>query len=166
VTDGYGVGCRQRDRSEKPTTRTAKRRNCGRSMGGLVYHEAKRSRGSRGPGSSESGAWRRRGHYSERPAPARPMPRERSEWGASLGTDEIDLNRSHISWVRPLGRACDEIGGGDRRSPSIAGGYRIPDRAGSVYERISVDPFSEPDGDELVKGTSSPTLILTRSSFW
>jgi transcription elongation factor GreB len=48
-----------------------------------------------------------------------------------VGTDEVDLNRNHISWVSPLGRA-DEVGSGRQRSSPSAGRHRIPDRAGSV----------------------------------
>ena len=29
-----------------------------------------------------------------------------------VGTDEIDLNRNHISWVSPLGARVDEVGSG------------------------------------------------------
>ena len=29
-----------------------------------------------------------------------------------VGTDEVDLNRNHISWVSPLGRRVDEVGSG------------------------------------------------------
>src|SRR6202795_990310 len=31
-----------------------------------------------------------------------------------VGTDEVDLNRNHISWVSPLGRALMKSAGGDR----------------------------------------------------
>src|SRR5919112_3208883 len=31
-----------------------------------------------------------------------------------VGTDEVDLNRNHISWVSPLGRALMKSGPGDR----------------------------------------------------
>ena len=29
-----------------------------------------------------------------------------------VGTDEVDLNRNHISWVSPLGARVDEVGSG------------------------------------------------------
>ena len=31
-----------------------------------------------------------------------------------VGTDEVDLNRNHVSWVSPLGRALMKAGAGDR----------------------------------------------------
>jgi transcription elongation factor GreB len=30
-----------------------------------------------------------------------------------VGTDEVDLNRNHISWVSPLGRALTKSAAGD-----------------------------------------------------
>jgi len=47
-----------------------------------------------------------------------------------VGTDEIDLNRNHISWVSPLGRALMKSAAGDSVVLQLLG--RIPDRAGSA----------------------------------
>jgi transcription elongation factor GreB len=49
-----------------------------------------------------------------------------------VGTDEVDLDRNHISWVSPLGRAFAEVGSRRQRCTPSAGRYRIPGRAGSV----------------------------------
>src|SRR3981081_942464 len=56
-----------------------------------------------------------------------------------VGTDEVDLNRTHISWVARLGRGVsksgargDEGGRGRSRSSPSAGRYNIPDCGGSV----------------------------------
>jgi transcription elongation factor GreB len=48
-----------------------------------------------------------------------------------VGTDEVDLNRNHISWVSPLRARVDEVGRRQRSSPRTAR-YRIPDRAGGA----------------------------------
>jgi transcription elongation factor GreB len=47
-----------------------------------------------------------------------------------VGTDEVDLNRNHISWVSPLGRALMKSASGRQRSSPSAPRYRISDRAG------------------------------------
>src|SRR5678815_1033788 len=39
-----------------------------------------------------------------------------------VGTDEVDLNRSHISWVSPLGRALMKSAAGDRVVLQAPGG--------------------------------------------
>ena len=49
-----------------------------------------------------------------------------------VGTDEIDLNRNHISWVSPLGRALTKSVARDSVVLQLPGGYRVPDRAGTV----------------------------------
>ena len=62
--------------------------------------------------------------------------------------DEIDLNRNHISWVSPLGRALMKSAAGD----SVV--LQLPGRTENLtvlevrYERISVEPFREPPGSE------------------
>jgi transcription elongation factor GreB len=65
-----------------------------------------------------------------------------------VGVDEIDLERSHISWVSPLARALMKRGEGDRvvlRAPGRTEELRILDVR---YERISVQPFKEPPGTQ------------------
>jgi hypothetical protein len=39
-----------------------------------------------------------------------------------VGTDEIDLNRNHISWVSPLGRALMKSAAGDSVVLQVPGG--------------------------------------------
>ena len=39
-----------------------------------------------------------------------------------VGTDEVDLNRNHISWVSPLGRALMKSAAGDRVVLQAPGG--------------------------------------------
>lgn len=63
-----------------------------------------------------------------------------------VGTDEIDLNRHHISFVSPLGRALMRSSAGDTvvlQAPSGAEELTVLE---VYYERIAVEPFREPQG--------------------
>ena len=65
-----------------------------------------------------------------------------------VGTDEVDLNRNHISWVSPLGRTLMKSAAGDRVALQAPGGTEYLDVLEVCYERISVEPFREPPGSE------------------
>jgi transcription elongation factor GreB len=65
-----------------------------------------------------------------------------------VGTDEVDLNRNHISWVSPLGRALMKSVAGDRVVLRAPGGTTYLTVLEVVYKRISVEPFREPPGAE------------------
>ena len=76
-----------------------------------------------------------------------------------VGTDEVDLNRNHISYVSPLGRALMKSAAGDSVVLQAPGGTESLTVLEVCYERISVEPFREPHGSAAVaKGTPSPTL--------
>lgn len=65
-----------------------------------------------------------------------------------VGSDEVDLNRNYISWVSPLARALMKSGPGDRvvlHAPSGTEELQILD---VQYQRIPMDPFTEPPGAE------------------
>jgi transcription elongation factor GreB len=65
-----------------------------------------------------------------------------------VGTDEVDLERNHISWVSPLARALMKSGEGDRvllHAPGVTEHLTILEVR---YERIPVEPFREPPGAE------------------
>ena len=65
-----------------------------------------------------------------------------------VGLDEVDLDRNYISWLSPLARALLKSGVGDRvtlRAPGTTEQLEILDVR---YQRIPVDPFSEPPGAE------------------
>ena len=65
-----------------------------------------------------------------------------------VGTDEVDLDRNHISWVSPLARALMKSGPGDRvvlHAPASTETLLILEVR---YERIPVEPFREPPGAE------------------
>src|SRR6266566_439974 len=65
-----------------------------------------------------------------------------------VGADEVDLNRNHISWVSPLGRALTKSAAGDRVVLHAPGGTEYLTVLEVCYERISVEPFREPPGAE------------------
>jgi transcription elongation factor GreB len=65
-----------------------------------------------------------------------------------VGLDEVDLDRHYISWRSPLARALMKSGPGDRvvlRAPGTTEQLQILEVR---YERIPVEPFSEPPGAE------------------
>ena len=65
-----------------------------------------------------------------------------------VGVDEVDLDRHYISWVSPLAKALMKAGSGDHvvlRAPGSTEQLHI---LAVRYERIPVDPFSEPHGAE------------------
>jgi transcription elongation factor GreB len=61
-----------------------------------------------------------------------------------VGTDEVDLDRNHISWASPLGRALTKSAAGDRVVLQAPGGKEYLTVLEVFYERISVEPFREP----------------------
>jgi transcription elongation factor GreB len=65
-----------------------------------------------------------------------------------VGTDEIDLNRNHISWVSPLGRALMKSAAGDSVVLQLPGGTESLTVLEVRYESISVEPFREPPGSQ------------------
>jgi len=65
-----------------------------------------------------------------------------------VGTDEVDLNRHHISWISPLGRALMKSAAGDRVVLHAPAGTEYLTVLEVRYEPISVEPFREPPGAE------------------
>ena len=71
-----------------------------------------------------------------------------------VGTDEVDLDRNHISWASPLGRALMKSAAGDSvvlHAPSGKESLTVLD---VFYERIAVEPFREPPAFDGSKATS------------
>src|SRR5262245_2254817 len=67
-----------------------------------------------------------------------------------VGLDEIDLDQNYISWMSPLARALMKSGPGDSvvlHAPGTTEKLQILEVR---YERIPVEPFSEPPGAESV----------------
>jgi transcription elongation factor GreB len=73
-----------------------------------------------------------------------------------VGTDEIDLNRNHISWVSPMGRALMKSAAGDRVVLQLPGGTEYLTVLEVCYQRISVEPFREPPGSEASAKRNKP----------
>jgi len=65
-----------------------------------------------------------------------------------VGVDEIDLDRNHISWVSPLGRALLKSTEGDTVVLHAPGGTEHLEIVEVVYQRIEVQPFRPPAGAE------------------
>ncbi|MDE1163334.1 MAG: transcription elongation factor GreB [Acidobacteriaceae bacterium] len=63
-----------------------------------------------------------------------------------VGGDEVDLDRNHISWVSPLGRALMRSAVGDSVILDAPGGKERLKVLEIRYERIDVQPFREPTG--------------------
>jgi transcription elongation factor GreB len=65
-----------------------------------------------------------------------------------VGTDEVDLDRNHISWVSPLARALMKSGPGDHVVLHAPGSTERLLILEVRYQRIPVEPFREPPGAE------------------
>ena len=65
-----------------------------------------------------------------------------------VGADEVDLDRRHISWASPLARALMKAGPGDRVVLRAPAGVEHLDILDVRYQRVPVEPFSEPPGAE------------------
>jgi transcription elongation factor GreB len=74
-----------------------------------------------------------------------------------VGVDEVDLDRNHISWISPLGRALMKAGPGDSVVLHAPGRTERLQILEVRYERISVDPFREPPGAESTSSARSRT---------
>ena len=68
-----------------------------------------------------------------------------------VGADEVDLNRNYISWLSPLARALMRSGPGDRVVLHAPGGTEQLQVLEVQYQRILMEPFSEPPGAEAAR---------------
>jgi len=65
-----------------------------------------------------------------------------------VGLDELDLDRDYISWVSPLARGLTKAGPGDTVVLHAPGGTEELEILEVRYERIPMEPFTEPPGAE------------------
>jgi transcription elongation factor GreB len=65
-----------------------------------------------------------------------------------VGTDEVNLERNHISWASPLGRALTKAAADDEVVLHAPGGEETLTVLELRYERIPVEAFREPLGAE------------------
>jgi transcription elongation factor GreB len=68
-----------------------------------------------------------------------------------VGLDEVDLDRHYISWMSPLARALMKSGPGDTVVLQAPGTTEQLHVLEVRYERIPVEPFSEPAGAESAR---------------
>lgn len=66
-----------------------------------------------------------------------------------VGTDEVDLDRNHVSWASPLGRALMKRAEDDEVVLHAPGGTETLIVLEVRYERIPVQPFREPPADDV-----------------
>ena len=71
-----------------------------------------------------------------------------------VGTDEVDLERNHISWVSPLAKALMKAKAGDCVELRAPGGTEQLEILDVRYERIEVKSFTEPPGAESAPSRS------------
>ncbi len=71
-----------------------------------------------------------------------------------VGTDEVNLERNHVSWASPLGRALMRAAEGDEVVLHAPGGTETLTVLEVRYERISVEPFEVPLGSQVAKKES------------
>ena len=83
-----------------------------------------------------------------------PMPLEWKREVCIVGADEVDLDRNHISWVSPLGRALMRSAEGDSVVLDAPGGKEHLKILEVRYERITVEPFREPPGSAAAEKES------------
>ena len=77
-----------------------------------------------------------------------------------VGPDEVDLDRNHISWLSPLARALMKSAAGDRVVLHAPRGTEQLQILDVRYQRIPVEPFSEPPGAEAAQ--KSRPIMRTR----
>jgi transcription elongation factor GreB len=65
-----------------------------------------------------------------------------------VGADEVDLDRGYISWLSPVAKALMKSGVGDEVVLHAPGGTDQLEILEVRYQRIPIEPFTEPIGAE------------------
>ena len=76
-----------------------------------------------------------------------------------VGADEVDLDRNHISWASPLGRALIKSTAGSCVVLQAPSGTEYLTVLEVRYERISVEGFREPPGAESSAQANPPDEV-------
>ena len=76
-----------------------------------------------------------------------------------VGLDEVDLDRYHVSWMSPLARALMKSGPGDSVILHAPGTTELLEILEVRYERIPMEPFSEPPGAESAPKTPPSNIV-------
>lgn len=79
-----------------------------------------------------------------------------------VGADEVDLDRNCISWISPLARALMKSGPGDDVVLHAPGGTEQLQIIEVRYQRIPVEPFTEPPGAEAAPKGGAPSMGARR----
>lgn len=132
------------DRSENADYQYAKRRL--RQIDGRIRHLSKRMEAAEvvDPEAPRSGLRATKVYFGATVLYATAAGVEREV--SIVGADEVDLERGHVSWVSPLGRALMRSGEGDSVVLEAPGGNELLTVLEVRYERIAVEPFREPPG--------------------
>ena len=144
VTEVVAWAASNGDRSENADYQYAKRRL--RQIDGRIRHLSKRMEAT---------------EVVDPEAPRSPLRSAKIYFGATVlyanaageerqvsivGVDEVDLERGHVSWVSPLGRALMGSTEGATVVLQAPGGQERLTVLEIRYERIDVEPFREPTG--------------------
>ena len=142
VTEVVAWAASNGDRSENADYQYAKRRL--RQIDGRIRFLAKRIEAAEvvDPEAPRSGQRATNAFFGATVRYANPAGEERV--ASIVGTDEVDLDRNHISWASPLGRALMKSAAGDSVVLHAPGGTESLTILDVRYERISVEPFREP----------------------
>jgi len=132
------------DRSENADYQYAKRRL--RQIDGRIRHLSKRMEAAEvvDPEAPRSGLRAMKVYFGATVLYSNAAGVEREV--SIVGTDEVDLERNHVSWMSPLGRALMRSGEGDSVVLEAPGGNERLTVLEVRYERIAVEPFREPPG--------------------
>jgi len=144
VTEVVAWAASNGDRSENADYQYAKRRL--RQIDGRIRHLSKRMEAAEvvDPEAPRSGLRAAKVYFGATVVYANAAGVEREV--SIVGVDEVDLERGHVSWASPLGRALMRSGEGDSVVLEAPGGKERLTVLEVRYERIAVEPFREPTG--------------------
>ena len=144
VTEVVAWAASNGDRSENADYQYAKRRL--RQIDGRIRHLSKRMEAAEvvDPEAPRSGLRAAKVYFGATVVYANAAGAEREV--SIVGVDEVDLDRNHVSWVSPLGRALMRSAEGDSVVLDAPGGKERLTVLEVRYERIAVEPFREPPG--------------------
>ena len=144
VTEVVAWAASNGDRSENADYQYAKRRL--RQIDGRIRHLSKRMEAAEvvDPEAPRSGLRATKVYFGATVLYTNAAGVEREV--SIVGTDEVDLDRNHVSWVSPLGRALMRSAEGDSVVLEAPGGKERLTVLEVRYERIAVEPFREPPG--------------------
>jgi len=144
VTEVVAWAASNGDRSENADYQYAKRRL--RQIDGRIRHLSKRMEAAEvvDPEAPRSGLRAAKVYFGATVVYANAAGEEREV--SIVGVDEVDLERGHVSWVSPLGRALMRSAEGDSVVLEAPGGKERLTILEVRYERIALEPFRQPPG--------------------